>query len=784
MRISIVSLAALWLLIGSVSTAVGQFDTDGPNAVFRLQQMTPSVADPTAHNVNVFVPGPFDIDIESNANPNAPLILLGSVIDPTGSVFPVPWGGSVDIGVFAPSVPMVIDILGDGINLSSGPLDGFFATDSGDLTTSTPPRFDFDLTASAGLAGSHYALQAIVEDPTQPFFLDMTEAVDANFVAGQILPIQTGSLGSVNVGFLAGRTFNFHGVAYTSVWIGSKGILSFGTATSYSPPGFNTDTVAFALGTPSIAAWVADWQNQAGMESLLYEEIGNSVRIAFGDPAVDPTGIDHFLGNDSNNFEVRLELSDPLVVNPLEGEFTVDILVTDPTATSQNGDGIIGHTPGGALLAGTPGDLDLHSSQIVGPGLAQLEEHDASGTANSLLGFDGMGTPRAYSSMHSWNAQSVTFVPNPWVFIPGDAGYTSQPSAPALDDFLGADVASLDAIGAETVNLVGKFLNFNDGTSGLGGSVIFDPNGIALPGTVIGIFDGSNTAAPALANNPATSPFRNGEGLQIVTPAFTAAGFMPGPIDVQVTFNSGTVITKTLQLATATSLFTSYPLSVFSNANSQSQLHNLTANTINYYGVSYSSFWISRYGYITFGSAILNFEESIPEVFAGLVVPPTVTPNPLVAVIYSDLNNPANAAATFEVTEDLTLGSTMVEFKNQDHWDTQSPAGSASVCFGCFGPGSITFDLSNYLADVTPASNNHDLIIGITDGDDTVGPDTDLSDGLGTGISNVLGTYSSTMAPDSILELIPIGTQPALSLWTALETGSGAAVPFGTFILF
>ena len=754
-----------------VPTAAAQFDVDGVNAALLLQETTPSVADPIDHDVEVTVPGLFEIEIQSGMNPQVGLILLSSPMDPTtGGVNPTPWGGSIDIG--GPNFTG-ISVIGDGIGFSQGPLDGFFVTDDGFPPQAIPPKFQLAITANAGLAATRGALQAIVSDPTAgPLGLDNTEAVDANFVSGQKLVVNPTSTTSAQVPFLPGQVFNFHGVSYTEVFINANGYINFVNNTGVNSGGFTIDAVSFVNAEPAIAGFMADWENTTAPEGILYEESGNHARIAWGDPVAQPGGIRHFFGSDSNNFEIRLELQDVNGANPQDGEFTIDLITIDPTATQQNGDGLIGHTPGGGMIVGGAADIDLHGMQATSPGFAMIEEHNATGANASVLGYDGAGSQRAYNSIHSWNTQSVTFTPAPGFTIPGDAGYSSVGSALPPDDVTGTLPTGLDVAGGQMVTIIGKFYGFND-AMGNGGSVTFDPNGTPLTPLIVGILDSTGTVQPALPHNPAMSPFRDAEGLVIITPMFASTG----TVDMKVDFNSGFSYTIPVSIVTGSQILTSYTLPNGGTVN-----HPLT-NTIDYYGVQYTSLNICAHGYVTFASQVSDFSESMPEFFAGWQSPPTTTPEPGVAVIWSDLNR-NNAQAVFEVVEDTLMNTTMVNFKNQTHWDTFNPAGDASVTFNALGPNSLTFDHSAFIPDSNPSGNTHSVIVGFTNGDDQSGPSTDLTNNMGTGILGVLGTYLSATAPDSVGERFNAGAALPPMPFTALDQGNGMSVPFGTWTIF
>ena len=767
-------IAALVAVLSLTNAALGQtFDVNGPNAILTLQQQVPSVVDPTGHDIGVSVPGFLEISVVTGANPSVPIILGISPVDPTtGSTLVVPWGGSVDIGTAGLPTPSNIFIVGNGM-VPQNPVDAFFFSSPGNPGQMIAPEFLLSFPVGIGLDGTRNALQAIVADPTlPPFNLDNTEAGDANFTVGQTLLLNPTSSTPPNVQFLAGKVFNFHGVAHSDIYINSNGFINFNNGTSVPSSGFTIDAVGWANAEPSIAPILADWDDVTAPDAVLYEEIGNSVRIAWGDPVAHPAGIPHFNRSDSNNFEVTLQLQDPNFTNPADGQFTVSLFNLDPNTTSQNGDGVIGHTPGSGFIVGGAADVDLHTARTDPAGFAQIEEHNATGGNMSVLGYDGMGTPRSYNNIHSWNGQSITFSPNSQSAIAGDLGYISQPSAQAADDVRGIEPAGLNIAGGQLATVIGKFFGFNDST-GAGGSIVFDPNGAAMAATVIGVFDSTGTLQPNMPNMPNMSSVRDGEGILIATPSFPNTG----TFDMQVNFNSGASFTVPVSVVNPGQTLTTY--TGLEGGGTNFATHTLASNTISLYGQTYSQFFISQHGYITFGLGTARFSENLPDFFDGLqVAGMTNMPNPGVAAFWSDLNsNLAATSPSVDVIEDLGTGETIVCFRDQNWWQTQNSAGDIVVRFNSPGPGSVTFDHSNFLADPA-AGNTHDVIIGITNGDDTVGTMTDLSDGTGTGISSMLGVYTSPGNDDSFAELVPVGVQPGgtmtpLGSWTASELGSG-----------
>ena len=757
--------------------ALGQFEVNGPNARLTLQGNVPSTVDPTLHDVPVPVSGVFDIDVETGANGGVGIILLGSIVDPTGPVVTgLPWGGSIDVGMpNGMGTVNNVTVFGDGIGLSVNPVtDIFFASNQGSPFAGTPPTFTLTYAVGAGLAGSRLAFQSIVSDVTNPpFNLDNTEVGDANFILGQIEKLDTGEAGSVTIPFANGNTFNFHGVNYTDVSVCANGYVTFGGATNLAAGGFDNDNVTWINDRPAIACAWTHWDPVASSptDGVLYEEIGNSLRIAWGDPAVSSSGgLSHFADFDSNLLEITMRLDDG--VDPMEGEFDISATVLDPAATFEFGNGLSGHTPGSGAVSGGIFDVHLRSvSQVGGPNEAQIEEHDFDGTNVSNAGFDGAGTVRSYNNITiNWNGASVHFVPTPAVTVTGDQGYISTPPALAEPaDVTGIGQGSLQDSGSETITVGGSFFGFSP--TGLGTVSVEDLTnpGVPIPGTaIVGVLDDSgNSGALATPNTSTQDPVtlqrqaRDGQALQFLTPPLF------GVLNAQVviTFESGEVFTVGPLTVTSTGvIFTSATLGDDAN-----QSHALTV-PVTYYGTVFSSLFLNSNGYVSFGAGANDFTETEAEFFGGWGVPP----NPGVGAYYSDLNNGGiGSGATYDVTEDTANQTVIVGFNNQNHWSSNDPAGSFSVTFGTFGPNSLTQD---YTAFIPALTSTDDGIIGVTDGDVLVGMDTSHSNGLGTGLGLQIGLLSDIpgTGPNSHCETIPANTPISSAMYNWIDpTGLG-----------
>ena len=744
-RFSAFALIAVLAFAGTLSA---QLDLNGPNAALRVNNKVPS-GENAQHDVLIAVPSQFNLEIESGANPATPLILLASGVDPVGPVFGgLPWGGSIDLGILNGMGNGVIGVtaLGDGIGLSVNPLtDIFFATDSGDPANGIAPAFNLSYTAGAGLSGARVAFQAIVQDPLNPLFpLDNTEVGDANFNFGQVVNVQTGDDGVIQQSFLPGNSFNFHGINYIDCHISGNGHVNFGGPSTLGLSGFDNDNVGWVNDVPAIAGLLCDWtpNGNGPTDGVLFEEINNQLRISWGDPSVSSGGgIPHFADNDVNCFDVRMVLDNG--VDPNQGNFRMIQKTLDPNAAGEFGNGLIGHTPGGLAIVGTTVDENLRSvPAISAAGGAQIEEHDFAGTNFSNHGFDGLGTTRNYNDITThWNGADVSVVPNGFTIAPGDNGYVTMPSAvPAPDSVARLSLGTLNGAGGETVTAYGSFAGFDPNGDG-SATVVFDPNGLfggPFAAGVSGILDDS-FSQPLSLPNPAPSPDRDLQALIFVTQAFTSSGVH----QVQFTFDSGVVVNRSIFVLAPGGAFTSFTLPDDGFAT-----HTLTV-PIAWYGTIYNSITLNSNGYLSFVTGSGDFTETEAKFFNGWGVPP----NPGVGCFYSDLNSGgAGSGATYDVAEDPGLQTVIVIFNNQNHWSSVEPAGTFTATFGSIGPNSVT---QNYDGFLPGATSGDDGIIGVTDGDQSVGIDTSLSNGLGTGITSQLGIFASAGAGDSICETIP-----------------------------
>ena len=199
--------------------------------------------------------------------------------------------------------------------------------------------------------------------------------------------------------------------------------------------------------------------------------------------------------------------------------------------------------------------------------------------------------------------------------------------------------------------------------------------------------------------------------------------------------------------------------------------HNLIGS-ISLYGQQHTQFFVGSNGYITFNAGANNFAESLADFFGGLGDSSgTNQPNPAVALYFSDLNRDGSSVSgsTYKIIENIVTNTVEVQFNNQQHWSSVEPAGDFSVLFSN-NDERITFDYTNFIPGTMAVDNG---IFGVSNGDPTVGTDTDLSDGFGTGTSAVQGSFVSGASPDSIGELIPANTPFGSQIYNFTDVGIG-----------
>ncbi len=758
-----------WIVLAtllSCSCLTAQFDTDGPNAALTVQGENPTAHDPSFHDFFVGVPGTLSLRVSSGGNSNQPIVLLTSPTNPTtGGVVTVPWGGSLDLGTPAFPFPTDISVVGDGLGFTTNPLwDALFVTDGG--SGGMPPAFRFDAGLHPMWVGLQLALQAIVRDPTMPpFFLDNTDTASVHPAVTQTVMATTGYDGYQQVPFLPGFSFDFHGVTYTDVWVHANGFVTFGAPTSLPSGGATVDNVAAVHAEPAIFAGKADWDPTAssscgtysGPGGILVTQVGPRFSVEWGGVAAPfGGGISHSLQFDASDFAVQLELDDGQGGNPRSGEFRLDMYHLDALPSFWEWLGLVGHTPGGAALTGGAYDQLLRTgSRSSNAGEAQIEEHYRLSGFDPTLGWDGAGSPRGYNLyIANWNQAAVVFTPNATTGAAGSTGYTSQSVGPLpLDDLQYFDSTTIvNVAGGQVLDFHGSFLGFDPAGTGAG-TVVFDPMGALggpYPATVLGILDNSGLSGPLSIAHPAPGPHRDGQALRVLVPPLGGAG----NYTVQVNFASGkTLIVPVYGTVTG------------------SQMHSATLpddgevsvgliQPVSLYGLTWNTVHMNANGFVTFWSGTPSPMESMALFFDGTV---SGAANPMVAVWFSDLNPGGLASgATYDVIEDFVNGSVTCAFNNQIHKASNAPAGSFSCTFhpAGFNPGSVLLDYTGFLPGPNPGDGG---IIGVSDGDASTtayGTETDLTNGLGTGLSSMQGVYASPGLRDSIGESVPAGVTP------------------------
>jgi len=719
--------------------ATAQFEVNGPNASMTMQGQVPSAADPAAHNINVATPGNFVLNIDSGVNPLQGIIMLASLSELTGPQFPTPlWGGSVDVGDSTLGATSVL-IIADGIGFTVNPfIDAYFRTDAASVIL---PTNDFLLAYSVNqfFCGGRNAWQAIVQEPANaPIFIDNTEAGDANYTSGQALVLLTGDDGTVNVPMLGGNTFSFHGVTYSDIWVNGNGYANFGGFTTVNAAGFVIDTVSFLNAEPAIAICTTDWGigNTGANDGIYYEESvdtvngGSTMLISWGDTraiASGAPGMAHFADVDTNN-QIEMILSgdvDP-IANPCgfpaagtSGNFSLRWPRLDVTAFTRPGDGAFGHTPGGAALLGLQASTDmLGQVTATGTGVAGIEEHDNNATNTTVLGWDGAGSARAYNSFFAATGMQVDYIASTAV-VPGDLGYVSVPSGTVPDDVEGLLSGATTAGGNLTIT--GKFFGFGAGTVDITDSSATTFTG--LTGTVLS----------------GTGPLFASEGLDVAYPPLAS-----GPATATVNFGSGYVETISFNV-----LSPCQTVQTFTLGDDAFQAVALTS-PVTHYGVVYNTIFVCSNGTVNMTAGHGDFSSTLAEFFGGNNTPG----NSNFGLAYCDLNSGGiGSGATYDVIEDSCTGEVVVNFNNQNWWNSIAPAGNFSLTLNWGGVADQSlFNFTQMIDDAGAADN---AIIGVGDGV-TGGSDTDLST-LG-GIEFNIPGYASGVGPDSFAEAMPTGT--------------------------
>ena len=721
-----------------------------PTATLFVSGNDPTLA--SGNDVSVVLPGFIQLDHRSS-NPNAPIVVTADITtDPivgrTTLQSPLPWGDFYDLGVpNGTNLPTGPAIIGNGF--SPGSFSGLvFRTDGG--PGGATPRFLWTIGGPASLHAQQIAVQSVFFDPTNPpINLRNSAAASLDLRAGQCLVLVTGDDGVVNVPFVPGNSFPFHGASYTSVTVSANGFVTFDSPSSLAGAGFSIPAAQWVAAEPSIAGSIADWNPTmfAPTDGVLYEEDGATLSIAWGDPLTNSGGgvVAGLGGLSGGQFAIELDLdsTNPALVTAAGGTLfnagTFRLVVDNLFATGFSPDAsLFGHTPGTTSTAAGAVSLDVNSAVDTllhgdtggtgGPGQAQVEEHDPAGTNASILGAAGNGNVRRlYGRASIWSGNTVEFTP---LGPAGGSGYAHQFTGTIPNDLRSiTPTTALPGI-AQAVTLIGKFHNFDASV----GTVDFvDPTGTVTVGTVIGVMNNGGVTTPAATTdlpNPFPSPLRDGEGLVVMPPPLP-----PGSMMVRLDRDGDGIIDGTVPLAVSVAVTTTIPLT-------DDGFASFSTMPITLYGNTYTSLFMSSNGIISFiqgtnafTSSVAAFDQGWQGLGAG--------PNPSIALAAHDMNRGGMmSGASYQVIADLTTGSTAVNYLNQNHWMGGEPAGNFSVSFD---GATFTFDYSAFI----PAMTDTGLTFyGITDGDETTGAVTDLS-AAPNGLLGYSSSGSGSSLPDS-----------------------------------
>ena len=750
------------LIFTATGFAQSLTQTNSPTATLLVDNIDAGIAGPGVADVNkrdvrpLKIPGTISV-LHTSVSPSTPFIFTSSFVDPCvgNTTLPLPWGDVYELGTARSPLnfnPMNVQIIGDG-KLGTGALGVFCITDSG---SGGIPNANFIFPTSESLDGNHIAFQSIFCDSTNPpFNLRNTTAASCTFSIGQSMTVLTGDDGNVNVSFIPGNSFAFHGGTYTSLNVHGNGYVTFGTPNSV---GFFIDPIGFINESPAIAGVYGDWDPTAGgpADGVLFDECGTTLRVAWGDPATNSIGgLQHFATADANMFDITMELgttNPALPSNPSAAQFVVKTTLLDASGGDVARNGLFGHTPGtnstaaGAVALNPASVFDRHllanNGVVSGPGDAMIEVHNLNGNTNAtVLDADvaGSGVFRDYANATIWSGNGVAYIP---LDPTGAAGYLGTACGPVTKDVIGIVDGSVETTGG-TVDLIGKWENVDLTTALL---TWCDPDGsiVAIAGnaTALGVKNSGNvtTMNPATdLPNPAPSTVRDGECLSVLIPLSTMTGTGTLKVDCD---GDGTPEFSFDLLVTSPGLNVSC-FTLFDD-DGMTGAFTLSTNTVNMYGSAHTTGFMNSNGQITFGTGTVDFDATVQEFDEGWNGTGT-GPNNGIAVAYHDMNEGGmTSGATYKVVEDTITGKTTFQYLNQNHWllGGGDPMGDVSVCFD---GAQFSFDYSAYIPAVSATET---VIFGFTDGDETAGAATDQSANP-TGLLGYSSSGAGAVLPDS-----------------------------------
>lgn len=197
--------------------------------------------------------------------------------------------------------------------------------------------------------------------------------------------------------------------------------------------------------------------------------------------------------------------------------------------------------------------------------------------------------------------------------------------------------------------------------------------------------------------------------------------------------------------------------------------------SITFGGATYSDLYIGSNGQVTFNGGSNDFSPTTAEFFSGWN-----SGLPGVAVFWIDLARSSAVSDSVVITEDLVAGTVSVDYKNQEFWSSQTPAGDFSCTFGALGIDTLTIDLT---ATLPGAVSDADPIVGVTDG--AVGG-LDTAHDYDVAIAAGGGAYSTPAgsAPESICEqYLQSGADPAAPLDNVVFTFMDVTSTFDWLVL-
>lgn len=185
----------------------------------------------------------------------------------------------------------------------------------------------------------------------------------------------------------------------------------------------------------------------------------------------------------------------------------------------------------------------------------------------------------------------------------------------------------------------------------------------------------------------------------------------------------------------------------------------LTGITFN--GTVYPAANIGSNGIVSFVTGSGDFSPTVAEMANGFrPATGTGTPlaaNPGVAVMWGDYARGTVTNDFIAVVEDFTTNSFTVTYANQEHWSSQTPAGTFGVTFDNAAD-SVSFDLSGY---IPAAAADGVRLLGVTDGTDRPAPDI-VTVGPLASLPGFPG-YVTPVGPETIIESVAPGASPSVA---------------------